>query len=106
MRLSEIKKEVKKITGCKNENEMGFIGGTLLFSALSVGTSVRKLTKFTGFPAKEVKWRVKNLRQNGVFTRNGKICHGGWDDKESGGVAFIMDSLIAEGMVRRSSRCF
>lgn len=74
--------------------------GLVLLAALRVGTSIRALVEATGLPRATVSKVVWLARGNKIFVK-GKI-HGNWDDEQEGGLAFVMDAMVCEGLLRRT----
>jgi len=77
--------------------------GALLLAALVHGANLRRLTRFFGgrHAALDLEHYFENLKRNGVFRRNGKVAHAGWDDKKTGGLAFCLDVAVGVGYLTR-----
>lgn len=73
--------------------------GVMLLAALEVGPDEQKVAEFTGIPLDYIRPRAERLRANGVW-KNGKT-HCEWFAKD-GGVAFVMDVCVAEGLMGRT----
>ncbi|HLY75516.1 MAG TPA: hypothetical protein VKU80_15455 [Planctomycetota bacterium] len=98
--LAQVKRIVRRILET-DEDDPGFVSGVLLFSAATLRrTGVKPLARFTGYPRSVVEPRIRRLRENGVF--RGRKVHAGWADPKTGGIAFICDTMIADGLLRRA----
>lgn len=98
--LPVITKEVHRLDPQLKESEDSFKTAVLMLSALSVGTEVDALVKFTRLPESFVAERVGRLKAGGVF--KGDEIHVDWFDEENGGIAFWMDVAVAQGLVERT----
>lgn len=96
--LEAIKKEVMKIHGVDEEDQNVQTGVILLASAI-VGPNITKIMKFTGYSRAEVSKRAKNCRKNKIWVKDKVSCD--WLD-ENGGIAFICDCMVADGILQRS----
>jgi CRP-like cAMP-binding protein len=96
--LKTLKDEIAHFDPKLKEGEHGYTTYLILLASVVVGPNIKKIAKFTQIPREEVQKRGKNLRANGVWTRNKVACE--WFE-EHGGVAFIADSLVADGLVER-----
>lgn len=102
MNLAEMKQALHEMDQNLSEQDEVFGAGLVLLAAVDTGqTSVAPLQTTTGLPVNTVRKFVRNLKANGIF-KDGKIYHSGWDDEESGGIAFWLDAAVAVGLVRRS----
>ena len=45
---------------------------------------------------------ANNLRTNGLWLNNGQMLIDHWFDETSGAVSFVLDTLVAQGVVKRS----
>jgi hypothetical protein len=87
--------------GC--EDEPGYRTAIVLLAALESGPNVEALSRFTGYSPefiREIAWRSVEA---GLWTDDDVCCeHWFTDDGQVKGVAFWMDTLVAEGLfVRR-----
>lgn len=101
-KLREIHKTLAKSAPNVEKDDEAFRAGVVLLSALDVGQRPRALSEFTGYTVEEIQRYSANLRANNVWNR-GRVYHSGWDDEESGGMAFWMDVAIALGYLERAS---
>lgn len=81
------------------EDEPAFETYSIILAALVVGPNVKKIATFLEIPRLSVAKRAKNLREQKVWIGN-KI-HANWDG-EDGGVSFIADCLVADGLLARA----
>lgn len=97
--LKAIKKEVKRIDPALSEGDKSFETSVILLSSLVVGTSIKALHKFTGIHAEFIRERSKRLRKGRVWV-GGKVDCNEWFEG-GGGIAFICDCLVADGLLNR-----
>lgn len=98
-RLARIKKEITRLDPNLKEGEHGYITYLILLSSIVVGPNIKKIAKFAHIPRESVRERSVNLRQNGVW-KQGKV-YAEWFEKD-GGIAFVCDSMVADGLLKRS----
>lgn len=82
-------------------NDQSAYCAAMLLCAAKNGASDGDVIQRTGVPlaaGKAIAWR---LRRNRVW-RKTATHHSGWDDPESGGIAFWLDVNVGTGMMRRS----
>lgn len=101
MNISALKEAVKKADPKLKEEDESFMAAVIMLAPTETNTfdpdELARLLKYRrGF----VRFVSSNLVKNGVW-KNGKINHSGWFDKESGGVAFWLDTAIGMGYVAR-----
>lgn len=97
--LEKIQREVKRLDPKLHKNDNLFKTAVLMFSALRVGPSTKRLVEFTGYPTSFVEPRVQRLRKAKIFVRGKVRC--AWFEKAGGEIAFWCDVLVAEGMLDR-----
>ena len=100
--LERIQREVRRISGDKDDANLSNQAAVVLLSALQVGTSQRALTAFTKFPRRTVAGFVRRAREQGIFTRDGKV-QAQWFD-ENGSIALLADSMVLCGLFNRAKR--
>lgn len=100
MTLEKVKAEVRKMDPNLDSESSSFRAAVVLLAGLVVGANADSIAEFTGYSRAEVRKFGSNLRECGVWRGSKTAC--GWDDPESGGVAFWMDVCVAEGTLRRS----
>jgi hypothetical protein len=100
--LQAIKKEVVRLDLQLKEGDLSFETSVILLSSLVVGTSIKALHKFTGIPAACIRDRSRRLRAGKVWV-GGKIDCDEWFE-DGGGVAFICDCMVADGIMNRATR--
>jgi hypothetical protein len=102
MTLDEIKTELRRMDPEGfDEKEESTQAQIVMIAALEVGQNIRKLHEFTGVPSPSISKFAHNLRKNGIW-KNGKT-RADWLDEKDGGTAFILDTLVATGMMRRAA---
>lgn len=77
------------------------LAAAMLLCSGKNGPNLKKVLNATGVPVREGTRIAERLRKNRIWWR-GKLNHGGWGDKETGGIAFWMDVLCGTGMMARS----
>jgi hypothetical protein len=82
------------------EGEKFYKAGMVLLGSLHVGPNIVRIAKWAKMPRKEVAEFSKVLRENGVWV-NGNI-EADWLDEEHGGMYFLLDMMVAAGMIERS----
>jgi len=98
----QIKEAVMETTGDKDINSKDNQVGYILLASLEKGPNDTEIAKFLSLDEDFVKTVGKRLRKYGVWTKDNKIeCD--WSDEESGGIAFIMDILVGQGLVERKT---
>jgi hypothetical protein len=73
----------------------------MLICSSKCGAKMRQILTRTKVPKLAAKKIERRLRDNGVW-RGEKVFHSGWDDKETGGIAFWMDVCVGTGMMNRA----
>jgi hypothetical protein len=74
----------------------------ILLASLLVGPNADKIARFLGLNRDTVvRPRVRHLRENGVFQDCKIVCD--WYNKENGHMALLLDALVAEGLIARTS---
>lgn len=84
------------------DSPSGYAAAMLLCSAkdgLKIG--VPAIIRRTGVPSRHGQRIAERLRANRVWWR-GKVCHSGWTDPKTGGIAFWMDALVGAGLMKRA----
>jgi hypothetical protein len=100
MSLKRIKAEVRRMDPKLDPESSAFRAAVVLLSALYVGANERNVAEFTGYDRKEIRRWARNLRAAGVWCRGHTASE--WDHPEHGGIAFWMDTAVAEGLLKRS----
>lgn len=98
--LDELKATVREVDPTLEEDSELFDAGLVLLAGAFLGTKyVMPISRFSGASPRRVAEFARRLRANGVWTTDGRTaCR--WED-EGGDVAFIIDVLIAAGMVEQ-----
>lgn len=91
---------VKELDPKLSEKDGAFAAAMVLIAASQVGTKADRIAKRTGLKRELVRAYNRRLREQGIFTKDGKIACD-WFDKESGGIAFWMDVAVAEGLMQK-----
>ena len=96
-----IVKEVRKITeeGDKN-SETNKIGQILLASTFK-GTDEKGIAEFLEMDFNYVNKIGKSLRKNKIWTKDNMVSGEDWFEEKSGGIAFVLDILVAQGLLKR-----
>ena len=93
-------KEIHNLDKKLPETDKSFETAKILLSSVFLGTNVKRISKVMEIPIKQVKMREDNLRKNNVWIGE-KVAGSEWFEK-NGGVAFWLDTLVADGLVKRS----
>ena len=101
MTIRQIRNEIKRLDPQLKQDDTSFVTAVIMLSAIEVGADAERIAKFSGVGLGQVMEREHRLRKNKVWVGE-KTHHSGWDDKESGGIAFWMDVCIADGLLVRS----
>lgn len=99
--LKKIKEVVSQIDDQIDDADAGYKAMVVLLSSINIGPNADKLAKFTKYPRSLVRQFGRRLRNNGVWIGD-KVAAVEWFE-EGGSVALIADSLVALGLVRRTS---
>lgn len=99
MTLKAIKKGIKELDPEITPENPIYNAQLVMLSALEVGANADKVAKFTKLPRKEVRKLAKVLTKNKIWVK-GK-SRGDWFDDENGGVSFLLDSMVATGLLER-----
>lgn len=100
LRNNTIMREVAEVLSSFNLGDEHYATGVMLLAALHVGPDEAKIAEVTGLPREYLDPRAERLRENGVW-KDGKTCCG-WFAEETGGVEFVMDVCVAEGLMARA----
>lgn len=98
MTLDEIKAALR-LLDLGDEGSAGWNAGMVLLAATSVGANVYAIRRFTGLPLTLIRDCARNLRANGIW--RGRVTYCEWLDVEDGDTAFLMDVLVAQGLLAR-----
>lgn len=100
MNLQDIKAEVQHLDPTLKRKDRSFRTAVILLASVTndLKTS-EELRDFTKYQLRECYTCLKNLRSNGLGWRGDTFVHSGWDDKETGGVAFWIDVAVANGQL-------
>jgi hypothetical protein len=98
--LKRIKEEVRKVTGCQDEDSEEFKAGVCMLAALQVGANADAVSKFTGYPRSLTREFGHRLRDNGVWKRG--TTNADWFGKD-GGIEFCCDVNVALGRMQRAA---
>ncbi len=110
MTLDEVKQAVIDTDPLLEADDPAFAVAVILLSATFIGPIKYKLQHFTGYSQRFVNRVWHNFRRNGIFvgaargsaTRNLRtVAHSGWDDEETGAIAFWLDVLCGQGLIER-----
>jgi len=72
---------------------------------MSVGPNADRITKFTGYERDRVRKIARRIRAAGIWCGRGSdsaMDIDPWMDKKSGNLAFILDSMVASGELKKS----
>ena len=98
--LQQIKNEIKRLDPEIKPEDPIYNAQVIMLSALVVGANADKVAKFTKLPRWEVRLFAKKLTKNKIW-KNGKT-YADWTDPKDGGVAFLLDSMVVVGLLKRA----
>lgn len=98
-RLKTIQKQVKRLDPMLKDNDDAFKAAVILLANSSNELKTPKeLSKFTGYPAGDIRPILANLKKNKLgWSRDGVFRHSGWRDKETGNISFWIDVTVGMG---------
>jgi hypothetical protein len=74
----------------------------VLVASSVLGSDEHEIAKVLAFdPTRVAEW-ASNLRANGLWLSDGQVLIDHWFDEMSGAVSFVLDTLVAQGLVKRS----
>lgn len=106
--LEKLEDEIRELRASaeKYVEDLGFIPGSksfkagmVLFGSAVYGTNVYRISKWSGIPEKFIRKLEPVLQSNGIW-KDGEV-YADWMDEKNGGLAFILDTFAAVGMVER-----
>lgn len=98
-KLAILKDEIVRLEPTITPDDPSYTTYLILLSSAIVGPNIKKIAKFAHIPRKDVRERAVNLRKNKVWV--GGHVYAEWFEKD-GGIAFICDALVADGLVKRA----
>ncbi len=98
--MRSLRKVLKKMDPNLSVKDKAFNAALVLLAAAEVGPSADKIAKRAVLPRKEARQITARCRKARLFVK-GQIHHGGWFDKDSGGIAFWMDVACVNGLLKR-----
>lgn len=96
--LNYLKEELKKFE-IEPKDDKCFLPGLVLLASVVCGPNTDKIAKFIKQPRSVVRDYGKVIRKNGIWKQDKIDCE--WFDKDTGGVAFLCDVLVASGVMER-----
>ena len=100
--FSEIKEQVKQVDPTIDLRTVNGRRAALLLSSSVVGTDCRKLISYTGYAPHTV-WSFAEQATAVGLWKDGKVVHSGWDDEKAGGIAFLIDLGVLQGLLERTA---
>jgi hypothetical protein len=98
-----MKEDVWNMDATLTEDSHAFQSAMVLLASELVGPYQDRIATFLGYPLAVVQIVAARLYEAKIWG-NDEICCESWFDPEKGGVAFLLDSLVAEGrLIRRWS---
>lgn len=74
----------------------------VLVASSVLGSDEHEIAKVLAYDPNRVAEWASNLRANGLWLNHGQVLIDHWFDETSGVVGFMLDSLVAQGLVKRS----
>lgn len=103
--LAQVHAIVKQLDPQLEVGDETYKAAVCLLSTLTVGAHAGRVAKFTGYPYDFVAPLAWRWRANKIWVRRrrlpAQICHSGWGDPETGGIAFWCDVMVGTGMLAR-----
>ena len=103
MTREDLVQEILKNDPNEDQDSEAFKAQLVLLASAVLGTfNQTKLRDFTKVEGSLIAKFAHNLRKSGVWKGRNTIC-ANWCDEEEGGVAFMLDTLVATGMMQRAA---
>lgn len=99
--IDEVRAQAEKVLGENSEKDMP--EAVILLSGLVVGANVSAVARFTGYSFDFVHRVGRRLVRADIWDAGITRCD--WFDEEGGGLSFVMDVCVAQGLVGRSFTC-
>ena len=74
----------------------------VLVASSIIGSDEHEIAKVLAYDPTRVAMWASNLRANGLWLNNGQVLIDHWFDETSGVVGFMLDTLVAQGLLKRS----
>jgi hypothetical protein len=74
----------------------------MLVASSVLGSDEHEIAKVLAYDPNRVAEWASNLRANGLWLNHGQVLIDHWFDETSGVVGFMLDTLVAQGVVKRS----
>lgn len=100
-KLQAIKKAISGVDPNLTEGDVTFRAAVVLLASVECGLNSDNLAKITGYRRAEVREFGQNARRNGIWKGKYVIAEN-WEDEETGGTGFLLDTLCLVGFVERS----
>lgn len=100
---AKYEKQVREMDPNLSMTDTAAYCAAMLLCAAEFGADTEDVLGRTGVPTETGYVIADRLRDQGVWDGN-KTLHSGWDDPETGGVAFWMDVCTGTGLVERAKR--
>lgn len=100
MTLNEINSALREIDSKISDDD--FKTGQILLSAAEVGPDLERIIEFTGLDREFVQPRFERLVAEKIFSVSDGVIYANWADEENGGLSFILDIAVAQGLVTRA----
>ena len=98
--LSYLEQQVRRLDPSLTRDDRAFETALILLASAVEGPSIERIAYLTNIPRSRVAERGRRLRKNRVWSGNRVVAN--WFDKESGGIAFWLDVLVADGFMARA----
>jgi len=79
-----------------------FESACVLVASSVLGSDEHEIAKVLAYDPKQVREWANNLRTNCLWLSDGQVLIDHWFDETSGVVGFMLDTLVAQGLVKRS----
>jgi hypothetical protein len=96
----EIEQSVHNIDPAVDMNSSMFRSGCIILASAFVGPNADRVAKFLECPRAPVRETARVLRKNKIW--DGTQVRGNWFDPSDGGLDFILDWCVAEGLMNRA----
>jgi hypothetical protein len=99
--MISLRKELQRMDPNLKPDDDAFNAALVLLAAADVGTNADKIAKRARISRSLSRKIVVQATEAGIFAK-GKLLHGGWFDKKTGGVAFWLDVACVCGWLKRA----
>lgn len=78
------------------------VHGAMMLAALREGAHLNIIAGALGIDRDRLEPGFDRLVRSGVFRKDGKVCGAEWLNEDDGGLAFVLDVAVADGLLEKS----